>query len=338
MAERNFISRKDKFKARKVEPAGDTAQSATSGSASPPPPPPPEPDEIEASRAPLMDHLLELRNRLMRILFVVGALFLGAWFVTQDVLDLLLNPLGDAAHRAGRPLSETIEAVATAPMEMIFVKLKLSFVLAIAVGFPYISYQVYAFVAPGLYKHERSAVLPFLFVMPPLFIAGGAMVYFYVLPTFMDLSFSQEFAGRNTKVVYLPKIKEYYELAISLLAAFGFAFQLPVVMSLLSRASVVRSSSLRKGRKFALVIIIFAAMIMTPPDPFSWLLLSVPLFILYESGIWSAALIERGREQREAEETRREAEEEKREAAAEEARRRAAAQAGPPPGSVPAGE
>ena len=138
----------------------------------------PEPaiDEVEASRAPLMDHLLELRDRLVRILWVVGILFLAGWYVTEPVLAYLLQPLSDAAHRAGRPLEETIETVTTAPMEMIFVKLKMSFLLAVAGGFPFIAYQIYAFIAPGLYKNERSAVLPYLFLMPMLFAAGGALV------------------------------------------------------------------------------------------------------------------------------------------------------------------
>lgn len=325
MSSKTVVTREDKKKAAAASVAA--AQPAQ-----------PEVDEVEASRAPLMDHLIELRGRLMRILWVVGVLFVAAWYVTQDVLDFLLTPLGDAAHRAGRPLSESVEAVATAPMEMIFVKLKLSFVLALAVGFPYIAYQVYAFVAPGLYKNERSAVLPFLFVMPLLFLAGGAMVYQFVLPTFMDLSFSQEFAGQNAKVVYLPKIKEYYELAISLLTCFGFAFQLPIVMSLLARAGVVNAGGLRKGRKFALVVIIIAAMVMTPPDPFSWVLLSVPLVLLYESGIWATVMIEKGRKRREAAEAKREAEEARREAAEEARRRTAAAQATPPQDTLPAGE
>lgn len=288
--------------------------------------PKPEVDEVEASRAPLMDHLLELRDRLVRILWVVGVLFLGGWYVTEYVLAFLLQPLSDAAHRAGRPLSETIETVATAPMEMIFVKLKMSFLLAIAVGFPFIAYQIYAFVAPGLYKNERAAVLPYLFLMPVLFVAGGWLVYQFVLPTFMDLSFSQEFTANGAKVVYLPKIKEYYELAISLLTCFGFAFQLPIVMSLLARAGVVHAPMLRKGRKFAFVVIVFAAMFMTPPDPFSWVILSVPLFLLYESGIIAAMLIERGKKRREAAEAKREEAEARREAA-EEAKRQAAAAA-----------
>ena len=298
----------------------------------------PEIDEVEASRAPLMDHLLELRTRMVRILVVVGVLFLGGWYVTEWVLSFLLQPLSDAAHRAGRPLEETIETVTTAPMEMIFVKLKMSFLLAVAVSFPYIAYQIYAFVAPGLYKNERSAVLPYLFLMPVLFLAGGALVYQFVLPTFMDLSFSQEFTAAGAKVVYLPKVKEYYELTISLLTCFGFAFQLPIVMSLLARAGVVKASLLRKGRKFALVVIVFAAMFMTPPDPFSWVLLSVPLFILYESGILAAVLIERGRKRREAADAKREEEEARREAAEEARRRIAVASATAPQGTLPAGE
>lgn len=298
-------------------------------------------DEVEASRAPLMDHLLELRDRLVRILVVIGVLFLGGWYVTEWALAFLLEPLSEAAHRAGRPLEETIETVTTAPMEMIFVKLKMSFLIAVAVGFPYIAYQIYAFVAPGLYKNERAAVLPYLFLMPFLFFAGGALVYQFVLPTFMDLSFSQEFSTETAKVVYLPKVKEYYELTISLLTCFGFAFQLPIVMSLLARAGVVNAGMLRKGRKFALVVIVFAAMFMTPPDPFSWVLLSVPLFILYESGIVAAVMIERGRKRRDAAAAKREEEEERREAA-EEARRRMAVASvtsqGTPQGTLPAGE
>ena len=302
---------------------------------------PPEPviDEVEASRAPLMDHLLELRDRLVRILVVIGVLFLAGWYVTEPVLAYLLQPLSDAAHRAGRPMEETIETVTTAPMEMIFVKLKMSFLLAIAAGFPYIAYQIYAFIAPGLYKNERGAVLPYLFLMPLLFAAGGALVYQFVLPTVMDLSFSQEFTAAGAKVVYLPKVKEYYELSISLLTAFGFAFQLPIVISLLARAGVVQASTLRKGRKFALVVIVFAAMFMTPPDPFSWVILSVPLFLLYESGIIAAMLIDRARKRREAAEAKREEEEARREAVEEESRRRAAAAAqSTTQGALPAGE
>jgi sec-independent protein translocase protein TatC len=290
-------------------------------------------DEVEASRAPLMDHLNELRSRLVRICWALGLTFIAAWFVTDPALLYLLTPLGDAAHRAGRPPDEVFVAQTTAPLEMIFVKLKLAFLLALAATFPYIAYEVYGFVAPGLYKKERGAILPFLFVMPVLFIAGGSLVYFYVLPMFMDLSFSQEITGSSVKAVYIPKVKEYYELAISLLTCFGLAFQLPVVMALLAKAGVIEARTLRKGRKYAMLIIFVVAAVMTPPDPFSQFFLGVPLYLLYESGIICAAIIERGRKRREAEEAKREEEEARREAAA--AQRRASS-ATPPPGQLPA--
>ncbi len=295
-------------------------------------------DEVEASRAPLMDHLVELRNRMTRSLIVVGVLFCGMWFVTDTVLSFLLTPLGDAAHRAGRPLDELFVAQTTAPLEMLFVKLKLAFVMALAVGFPYVAYQVYAFVAPGLYKNERAAIMPFLFVMPPLFAAGAALVYYFVMPAFMDLSFSQELVGTNVKAVYVPKVKEYYELVISLLMCFGFAFQLPVVMALLSMAGVIQSSFLRGGRKYALLVIFVVAAVVTPPDPFSQFVLGVPLYMLYESGIICASVIERGRARREAAEAKREEEEARREATEEARRRAAAAATGAPRGTLPAGE
>lgn len=330
-------------------------------------------DEVEASRAPLMDHLLELRNRLVRILIVLFVLFCAAWFVTEPALKVLLKPLADAAANHGYVLTDAatqpaaavpaaqpgappaaapsqpgageqvqpgsrgeFEAVTLSPMEMIFVRLKLSFLIALAVGFPFVAYQVYAFVAPGLYKKERSAILPFLFVMPFLFVAGAMLVYYSVLPMFMDLSFSAELQGSGIKVVYQAQVKPYYELAISLLTCFGLAFQLPVVISLLAKAGFVEASGLRKIRKYAFVAILITAAVMTPADPFSLFILAIPLLALYESGIIAAAIIGAGRKRRDEEAAKAEAEEEKREAE-EEARRRAQAATQSAP-ALPAGE
>jgi sec-independent protein translocase protein TatC len=289
-------------------------------------------DEVEASRAPLMDHLVELRTRLVRVLICLVVLFGAAWFVTQPGLDLLLVPFSDAAQRHGK---EGAAVVFTAPLELLFIRLKLAFLLALAGGFPYIAYQVYAFVAPGLYKKERAAVLPFLFVMPLLFIAGAALVYYSVLPIFMDLTFEQEFAGTSATVDYLPQVKPYYELAISLLTCFGLAFQLPIVIALLAKAGVVEASGLRKSRKYAYVAIFVVAAIMTPADPFSVWILSIPLCLLYETGILAAAIIGAGRKRREEAEAKREAEEEAREAAEAKRRTERATQSAP---ALPAGE
>jgi sec-independent protein translocase protein TatC len=288
-------------------------------------------DEVEASRAPLMDHLTELRQRLVRVLICLVVLFIAAWFITEPGMEFLLQPMKDAFVRRGHDIAE-FKAWTTAPLEMLMVKLKLAFLIGIAVGFPYIAYQVYAFVAPGLYKKERSAILPFLFVMPVLFFIGAALVYYYVLPSFMDLTYSQE----TDDVSYLGQVKSYYDLSISLLTCFGFAFQLPVVIALLSKAGVVESSTLRKGRKYAILIIFVVAAVMTPPDPFSQFLLAMPLIGLYESGIACAWLIERGRKRREAAEAKREEEEAKREA--EEKRKRDAAAAQAPTISKQPGE
>jgi sec-independent protein translocase protein TatC len=289
-------------------------------------------DEVEASRAPLMDHLVELRTRLVRVLVCLVVLFIGAWFITQPGLDLLLVPFSDAAERHGK---DSARVVFTAPLELLFIRLKLAFLLALAGGFPFIAYQVYAFVAPGLYKKERSAVLPFLFVMPLLFVAGAALVYYSVLPVFMDLTFEQEFAGASATVDYLPQVKPYYELAISLLTCFGLAFQLPVVIALLAKAGIVEASGLRKTRRYAYVVIFIVAAIMTPADPFSVWILSVPLCLLHEAGILAAAMIGAGRKRREEEEAKREAEEERREAEAAKRRAEKASQTAP---ALPAGE
>ena len=266
----------------------------------PPPeekPPVEPPDEVEASRAPLMDHLNELRTRLVRILWALMFLFIAGWLVSQQALGFLLVPMSDAAIRHHRDLQEAV-AVFQAPLELLFIKFKVAFLIAIAIGFPYMAYQAYGFVAPGLYKTEKAAVMPFLFVMPILFIAGAALVYYEILPSFMDLSFNSEFKGQGIDVKYQPKIKEYYELAIGLLMAFGLAFQLPVVISLLARAGVVNVVQLRKWRKYAFLIILVIAAAVTPPDPFSQVIFGSPLYLLYESGIIAAAVIARGKRKR----------------------------------------
>lgn len=274
---------------------------------------PPAPiDEVEASRAPLMDHLIELRSRLVKCSIAVVVLGLLGFFFSQYILDILLEPFSLAAHRAGRDASQ---AYFTAPLELLFLKLKLAMLIGIAGAFPYIAWHIWRFVAPGLYKNERGAVAPFIIAIPFLFAAGGAVVYFVLLPLVMGFAFGQEFTGESTKVTYLPKVAEYYSLAIALFTAFGMAFQLPVVLALLAKAEIISSATLRKGRKYAVVAIFAVAMVMTPPDVFSQTVLALPVYGLYEASIFCAWMIERDRRKREAAEAKAEAKEAAREAA-----------------------
>ncbi len=271
-------------------------------------------DEIEASRAPLMDHLIELRSRLIWSLGAIVVFGIVAFIFSEQVLTFILGPFETeakeaaikmAAQRGEDPalvLDEATRAYFTAPLEVLFLRLKVAVVLGLAGAFPFIAWQVYAFVSPGLYKNERGAVAPYLMAIPVLFVIGGSIVYFVLLPLVMGFAFSTQFTGGETEVTYLPKVTEYYSLAISLFTAFGLAFQLPVILALLGKAEIVSSEGLRKGRKYAIVGIFAMAMLMTPPDIFSQSVLAIPVYLLYELSIWAVWLIERGRKKREAEE------------------------------------
>ncbi|MEM6625227.1 MAG: twin-arginine translocase subunit TatC [Pseudomonadota bacterium] len=257
-------------------------------------------DEVEASRAPLESHLKELRTRLMRAMIAVALCAVGGFFISEYLLDLLLVPFSEAAMAGGRS-AEEVEVIFTSALEVLFIKLRLAVLVGIAVSFPYVAWEVYSFVAPGLYKNERGAIIPYLVATPFLFAAGLALVYFIVLPFVMRFAFSQEFAGMAAEVTFLPKANEYVSLALRLLTAFGMAFQLPIVLSLLAQAGIVSSAGLRSGRKYAIVGIFAMAMLMTPPDPFSQTALALPVYLLFEAGVIAAWLIERGRKKREAE-------------------------------------
>lgn len=246
-------------------------------------------DEVEASRAPLQDHLVELRNRLIQAIAAVSVCAIGAFFFSTQMLEYLMIPF----ERAGSEIARNGNFIFTSAFEILFIKLRLSVLVGLAVAFPFVAWQIYSFVAPGLYNNERRAMLPYMVATPFLFAAGAALVYFMILPIIMRFAFGQEMEG----VEFLPKASEYVGLALSLLTAFGLAFQTPVVMSLLAQAGIVSSRTLRKGRKYAVVGIFAMAMLMTPPDPFSQSALAFPVYLLYELGIIAAWLIERGRKE-----------------------------------------
>ncbi|GGD22551.1 twin-arginine translocase subunit TatC [Aureimonas glaciei] len=256
-----------------------------------------EPDDIEASSAPLIDHLIELRTRLIWALAGFFAAFLLCFFFAKELFNLLVVPYQVAVSWAGIT-EEHVQLIYTAPQEFFFTQVKIAAFGGLFLAFPIIAIQIYKFVAPGLYKTERSAFLPFLVATPLLFLAGAALVYFFFTPMVMWFFLSMQQSGAEpgqASIQLLPKVSEYLSLIMGLIFAFGMVFQLPVVTSLLVRAGIVTSEGLAGKRKWAIVLAFIAAAILTPPDPLSQIGLALPTILLYEISIITARLIERKR-------------------------------------------
>ena len=244
-------------------------------------------DELAGSEAPLLEHLTELRKRLIRSAIAVVALMMVCFIFAGQIFDILLNP-----YRSIYPNPGDMELIYTAPQEFFFTQLNLSLFGAIFLGFPYVATQVYGFVAPGLYKHERKALIPYLVATPVFFLLGAAMVYFVVLP--LALGF---FAGMQTdEIKLLARVSEYLGLATTLILAFGICFQLPVVLTLLAQIDLVNVDMLRKGRRYAIVGILALAALVSPPDPISQIGLAMPMYALYELAILSVRYVQKRRE------------------------------------------
>ena len=279
--------------------------------------------EIEASRAPLLDHLVELRKRLIICVAAIIVGFAVCFAFSPQIYYFLLHPFKMAAamyaaskqgHAAGpfdllfvllglkeAPIpTGDLRLMFTAPLEFFFTKMKVAGFGAIVLAFPVLASQLYRFVSPGLYKREKRAFLPFLLASPVLFVMGAALVYFIMLPFVLWFSLSQQIITANIQVELLPKVSDYLDLVTKLLLAFGLCFQLPVVLSLAGLAGLVQSSTLAKGRRYAAVAIVFVAAIVTPPDPLSQCLLAVPIYGLYEISIWCVRLMELRRKREES--------------------------------------
>ena len=278
--------------------------------------------EIEASRAPLMSHLIELRSRLVVCVAAFVVAFFVCFYFAGPLYVFLVKPyvVASALHAAeGAHISpirliqvmvglqpvpagdhQSVQLIYTAPLEILFVKMKLAGLGAVVLAFPVLAWQLYRFVAPGLYRNEKGAFLPFLVAAPLLFILGAALVYYIMLPFVMLFSLSQGIQTEGVTASLLPKVSEYMSLATALILAFGLCFQLPVVMTLLGLAGIISSKVMAEGRRYAIVAVVVLAAVVTPPDPISQLMLAVPLVLLYEISIWCVRLIEMRRTRAEA--------------------------------------
>jgi sec-independent protein translocase protein TatC len=247
--------------------------------------------DIEASKAPLLDHLIELRQRLIRAIYAFFAAFLVCFYFSRSIYNILTYPY---VHVVG---AEKATLIATHFLEQFYTNVKLSMFGAGVIAFPVIATQIYRFVAPGLYKHEKQAFLPYLIATPVFFIGGALLVYFGVMPLLIRFSVSlqQVNVPGEATIELLPKVGEYLSLIMTLIFAFGVAFQLPVILTLLGQVGIIDSAYLSKMRRYAIVAVVGISAILTPPDLISMCSLAVPMLLLYEGAVVAVKLIERRR-------------------------------------------
>lgn len=277
----------------------------------------PDQAEIEASRAPLMDHLIELRSRLWVMVAAFAVAFVLCFAFAKDIYIFLLHPFEMASrlleeqklagHKGGpfdlmlvlfgikaapMALEKGLSLIFTEPLEFFFTKMKMAMFGAVILAFPVIAWQLYRFVAPGLYRRERNAFLPFLFAAPILFVMGMALVYFLILPMVLWFALNQQILAPGVSVTAMFKVSDYLQLITTLMLAFGCCFQLPIIITLLGLAGIVNAKMLGSFRRYAILAIVVVAAVVTPPDPISQCLLSIPIILLYEISILCVRMIE----------------------------------------------
>jgi sec-independent protein translocase protein TatC len=258
-------------------------------------------DELDNKRMTMLEHLVELRQRLVWSFVSIILLFCVCYYFSEEIYGFLVQPLADIlSERDGNR-----RLIFTALHEAFFTYVKVAFFAALFISFPFVSGQIWLFIAPGLYKQEKRAILPFLVATPILFFLGGALVYYLIFPLAWKFFLTFESAGGNgaLPIQLEAKVNEYLSLVMRLIFAFGLCFQLPVLLTLLARVGMVTSEGLASKRKYAVVLAFVAAALLTPPDVISQIGLAVPTLLLYEVSIFSVRLVEKKRAQPAADST-----------------------------------
>lgn len=251
--------------------------------------------DIDASEAPLIEHLIELRKRLIYCVVGFIAAFIFSFFFSSDILHFLILPFKWGT-------GTDVSLISIKLLGVFLVKLKIAFFGGLFIGFPLIATQVYRFVAPGLYSHEKQAFVPYLIATPVFFLLGASLVYFFLLPVAIHFFYALA-AGTGTDgqgIQLMPDIEAYLDFVMMLILAFGLCFQLPVVLTLLGQMGILSYDQLRNGRKFAIVGVFVVAAILTPPDPISQISMAIPLIGLYEISVQAVRFLEMRRKKREA--------------------------------------
>lgn len=255
-----------------------------------------EKDEIDESAAPLIEHLTELRSRLIRSVVAFAICMILAFTVATDIFNFLANPIVEMLKENG----QAPDLIFTGLQQGFMVNIRISLFGGFIVSFPYISFQLWKFVAPGLYKDEKSAFLPFLLASPILFLLGSAFAFYIVMPLAFDffLGFQQENEEISDLVgiTYLGTINEYLGLTMKFIIAFGLCFQLPVLLTLMGKAGLVSSEVLARSRKYAVVGILVLAAVVTPPDVITQIILFTVVYALYEVSVILVKWVEKKRE------------------------------------------
>jgi len=248
-------------------------------------------NEKKMKQSSFVEHLTELRSRLLKSFLYLFIFFIICYFFAENIYAFLVSPYAEAVK------NDEIDRrlIFTALHETFITYLKVAFFAAMFVTSPIILTQIWKFVAPGLYKDEKRALLPYLIATPTLFLLGGMLVYYLVMPLAIKffLSFESTATISNLPIQLEAKVNEYLSLIMRLIFAFGISFQLPVLLSLLARVGFIDSDYLKKRRKYVVVIIFTVAAILTPPDPITQIGLGIPLLILYELSILSVKIIEK---------------------------------------------